>query len=87
MTVPPSNSGEIVTVGSGEIRDRWIGGQVNRGHPVKRKQGLRSQPLDPIGERDQQTRGIVGNQVAREIIPPGDPAIQTTVSSRGYVST
>jgi hypothetical protein len=52
---PPSNSGAITTVGSGEIRDRWIGGQVNRGHPMKRKQGLRSQPSDPIGERDQWT--------------------------------
>jgi hypothetical protein len=29
----------------------------------------------------------VGNQVAREIISQGGPAIQTTVSPRGYVST
>jgi hypothetical protein len=59
---------------------------VNRGRPMKRKQGLRSQPSDPIGERDQWTTGIVGNQVAWEIIPQGGPAIQTMVSPRGYVS-
>jgi hypothetical protein len=54
---------------------------------MKRKQGLRSQSLDPIGERDQRTRGIARNQVAQEIISKGGPAIQTTVSPRGYVST
>jgi hypothetical protein len=52
---PPSNSGVIATIGSGEIWDRWIRGQVNRGRPMKRKQGLRSQPSDPIGEGDQWT--------------------------------
>jgi hypothetical protein len=29
---PPSNLGAITTVGSREIQDRWIRGQVNRGH-------------------------------------------------------
>jgi hypothetical protein len=76
----------IATVGSGEIRDCWIRGQVNMGLLMKRKQGLRSPPSDPIGERDQWTRGIAGNQVAWEIIPQGGPAIQATVSPRGYVS-
>jgi hypothetical protein len=57
------------------------------GHMMKRKQGLRSQPSDPIGERDQWTRGITGNQVAREIISQGGPSIQTMVSPRGYMST
>jgi hypothetical protein len=47
---PSSNLGSIATVGSGEIQDRWIEGQVNKGRPMKRKQGLWSQPLDPIGE-------------------------------------
>jgi hypothetical protein len=28
---PPSNSGAIATIGSGEIQDRWIGGEVNKG--------------------------------------------------------
>jgi hypothetical protein len=28
---PPSISGAITTVGSGEIRDRWIGGSMNKG--------------------------------------------------------
>jgi hypothetical protein len=60
---------------------------VNRGRPMKRKQGLRSPPSDPIGERDQGTTNIAGNQVAWEIIPQGGPAIQTSVSPRGYVST
>jgi hypothetical protein len=56
------------------------------GHPMKRKQGLRSPLSNPIRERDQQTGGIVGNQVAQEISPQGSPTIQTTVSLRGYVS-
>jgi hypothetical protein len=30
------------------------------GRPMKRKQGLRSQPSDPIGERDQWTRRHCG---------------------------
>jgi hypothetical protein len=50
---------------------------------MKRKQGLRSPLSDPIGERDQWTAGIVGNQFAREIIPQGGPTIQTTISPRG----
>jgi hypothetical protein len=58
---------------------------VNRGCLMKRKQGLRSPPSDPIGERDQQTTAIAGNQVAWDIIPQGGPIIQTTVSPRGYV--
>jgi hypothetical protein len=53
---------------------------------MKRKQCLRSQLSDPMGEGDQQTGGIVGNQVAQEIISQGGPAIQNTISPRGYVS-
>jgi hypothetical protein len=60
---------------------------VNKGRLMKRNQGLRSQPSDPIGEIDQRTEGIAGKQVAWEIIPQGGPAIQTMVSPRGYVST
>jgi hypothetical protein len=74
-----------VTVGSREIFDSWIEGQVNRGHPMKSKQALRSQPSDPMGEGDQWTRGIVGNQVAWKIISQGSPTIQTMVSPRGYM--
>jgi hypothetical protein len=59
---------------------------VKRGHPIKRKQGLRSPPSHPIGERDQWKTDIVGNQVPQEIIPQDSPTIQTTVSPRGYVS-
>jgi hypothetical protein len=47
---PSSNSGVIATIGSGEIRDRWIKGQVKKGRLMKRKKGIRSQPSDPIGE-------------------------------------
>jgi hypothetical protein len=47
---------------------------------------LRSAPLDPMGERDQHTGGIAGNQVAWELIPQGSPAIQTTFSPRSYMS-
>jgi hypothetical protein len=53
---------------------------------MKINQGIRSRPSDPIGERDQWPTGIVGNRVAREIISQGNPAIQTTVSPRDYVS-
>jgi hypothetical protein len=60
---------------------------VNKGRPMKIKQGLRSQPSDPIGKRYQWTIGIAGNQVAREIISQDGPAIQTTVSPRGYMSS
>jgi hypothetical protein len=59
---------------------------VKKGRPMKRKQGLRSPPSDPIRERDQRTIDIAGNQVTREIIPQGGPTIQTTVSPSGYVS-
>jgi hypothetical protein len=76
----------ISIVGSGEIQDHWIKGQVNRGRSMKRKKGLRSQPLDPIRERDQHTTDIAGNQVAWEIIPQGGPTIHTTVSPRVDVS-
>jgi hypothetical protein len=55
------------------------------GCPMKRNKGLSSPPLDPIGERDQRTTDITGNQVAWEIIPQGAPTIQTLVSYRGYV--
>jgi hypothetical protein len=54
---------------------------------MKSKKGLRSPPSDPIGDIDQWKTGIAGNQVAREIIPQGDPTIQTTVSPRGYMSS
>jgi hypothetical protein len=36
--------------------------------------------------RDRLPGGIAGNQVTQELIPQGDPAIQTTVSLRGYMS-
>jgi hypothetical protein len=83
---PLSNLGLIATVGSGEIWDHWIGGQANLSRPIKRKKGLRSQPSDPIGKRDQWTTDIVVNQVARDIISQGGIAIKTMVSPRGYVS-
>jgi hypothetical protein len=41
---------------------------MNRVCPMKRKKGFRSQPSDPMGEGDQRVEGIVGNQVAWEII-------------------
>jgi hypothetical protein len=47
---PSLNLGVIATVGSREIWDRQIGGQVNKGRLMKRKQGLRSQSSDPIRE-------------------------------------
>jgi hypothetical protein len=53
------------------------------GHLMKRKKGLRSQPLDPIREGYQQPSYIVGNQVAWELIPQGGSTIQTAVSSSG----
>jgi hypothetical protein len=36
--------------------------------------------------QDQRPEGIAGTQVARKLIIQGGPAIQTTVSPRGYVS-
>ena len=53
---------------------------------MKKKQGLRLPPSNPIGVWDQWTKGIAGNQVAREIISQGGLAIQTMVSPRGYMS-
>ena len=83
----PSNSRVIIIVGSGEIHVHWIEGQVNKGHLIKRKQGIRSQPSDPIGKWYQQTKGIAGNQFSCETISQGRPTIQTMVSPRGYIST
>jgi hypothetical protein len=34
------------------------------GRPMKRKKGLRSQPSDPMGERDKLIVSIAKNQVA-----------------------
>jgi hypothetical protein len=50
---------------------------VNSGRPMKRKNGLRSPPSNPIGVRDQWTTEITGNQVSQEIISQGGPTIQT----------
>jgi hypothetical protein len=52
----------------------------------EREVKVKSQPLDPIGERDRQLGGITGAQVAWELIPQGGLAIQTIVPLRGYVS-
>jgi hypothetical protein len=84
VTIPPSNSGEISTVGSREIQDHWFEGQVNRGRLMKRKQGLRSQPSDPMGERYQQKEGIAGNQVAWEIFSQRGAAIQTMILTEWF---
>jgi hypothetical protein len=37
---PPSNSGAINTIGSGEIWDRWIEGKENKGRPMKKERRI-----------------------------------------------
>jgi hypothetical protein len=63
--------------------DHRVGEQ---GSSDESEEKVKSTPSDPIGERDQRPGGIVGNQVARDLISQGGPAIQTTVSPRGYMS-
>ena len=57
-----------------------------RGYITKLKVGGPTVALIMI-HQDQRPGGIAGTQVARELILQGGPAIQTTVSPRGYVST
>jgi hypothetical protein len=62
--------------------DQWIGEQ---GSSDEKESRLRSQPSDPIRERDQRSESIAGNRVAWELISQGIPTIQTTVSLKGQV--
>jgi hypothetical protein len=61
----------------------WRAGK--QGSSYESEEKVKSQQLDCL-ERDGWLGGIVGNQVTWELIPQGDPAIQTTVSSRVYMS-